>query len=480
MHRRDALEFLFAAGTSLAWRGGAAFGRHTGSVAAIPKFEQPLRMPTVLEPVRRTEAGDEYDIVLSAADHEIIPGRPTRIRGYQGLFPGPTIRAMRGRTAIARFTNHLNVPTVVHLHGGITPSDSDGFAADTLAPGESRTFRYPNIQRAATLWYHDHAMGHTGENIYRGLAGFYLVHDEEELALGLPTGEFDVPLLIQDRTLNPDGSLHYDADGHLGFAGDVMLVNGVPWPRMDVATHRYRFRLLNGSNSRQYRLGLTASEPFTLIGTDGGLLPEPVQLAALPLSPGERAEIIVDFGPHALGTQVFLLNAAERARSAELMRFDVTRRERDDSAIPARLSDPGFLARPTNTTIRTWELHANFALGGFPPIFWSVNSMAFDPNRSDAQVRRGQVELWHLHNHAPLFLGRPHPIHVHGAHFQIVERNGVAPFLHERGWKDTVALERGDNVLVLIRFEPFTGRYLLHCHNLEHEDRSMMARFDVV
>lgn len=220
----------------------------------VPRFEMPLKIPAILEPTRRTESHDEYEIVQREAEREILPAHATKIWSYQGVFPGPTIRARRNRTAVVHHTNHLSTHTVVHLHGGRTPADSDGFATDMVAAGESRTYTYPNRQRACTLWYHDHAMDRTGENVYRGLAGFYIIEDDEELSLPLPKGRFDVPLIFQDRTFDADGSLHYDTNGHIGFEGNVMLVNGVPWPRMEVSTRKYRFRILNGSNARIFSI----------------------------------------------------------------------------------------------------------------------------------------------------------------------------------------------------------------------------------
>jgi len=257
--------------------------REPGPEPDIQRFELPLKIPSVLEPTTRTETQDEYEIVQREAEHEILPGHTTEVWGYQGCWPGPTIRAKRDRTAVVRHTNRLPTHTVVHLHGRVTPADSDGFAMDMVMPGKSQTYTYPNRQRASTLWYHDHAMDRTGENIYRGLAGFYIVEDEEESSLRLPRGPFDLPLLLQDRTFKKDGSLQYDTNGHQGFQGSVMLVNGVPWPRIDVSTRKYRFRLLNGSNARPFQLALSNGDHFTLIATDGGLLPEPVFARTLPL-----------------------------------------------------------------------------------------------------------------------------------------------------------------------------------------------------
>ena len=483
MTRRTALRLGTLGATYLA--AGPLFEASPEGVAppvAVPRFVRPLKVPPVLEPIRRAKNQDVYEIVQQEVQQEIVPGHATKIWGYQGSFPGPTIRVRRNRAAVVRHANRLATHTVVHLHGGVTPSESDGFASDNVAPGEARTYTYPNRQRAATLWYHDHAMDHTGENLFRGLAGFYIIEDDEELALPLPSGPFDVPLMLQDRAFNADGSFAYDTGRHFGFEGDVMLVNGVPWPKFDVSARKYRFRLVNGSNARLFQLKLGTGDPFDLIATDGGLLPAPVPLTALPLAMAERAEIIVDFARYGPGTQLFLMNALEKPQLAPLLRFDVAKKETDDSRLPPRLSDPGFLERPRTATTRTWSFRPGFSLReGPPPIVWTINGQRFDPNRTDAKVPSGESELWRIRNEAPLrFLGRPHPAHVHLAHFQILERNGKPPLPHERGWKDTAALDGGDEVLLLLRFEQFHGRYMLHCHNLEHEDHAMMARIDVV
>jgi FtsP/CotA-like multicopper oxidase with cupredoxin domain len=202
----------------------------------------------------------------------------------------------------------------------------------------------------------------------------------------------------------------------------------------------------------------------------------------LPLAMAERAEVIIDFTRYDPGTQLFLLNTLEKPQSAQVLRFDVIKREADDARVPSRLSDPAFLDRPTTPTTRTWSFRAGFSFhDGLPPVVWTINGQQFDPDRSDAKIPSGEPELWRIRNEAQLgFLGRPHPAHVHLAHFQILERNGKPPLPHERGWKDTAALDGGEEVLLLLRFEQFHGRYMLHCHNLEHEDHAMMARIDVV
>jgi FtsP/CotA-like multicopper oxidase with cupredoxin domain len=339
---------------------------------------------------------------------------------------------------------------------------------------------YPNDQRAATLWYHDHAMHHTGRNVYMGLAGLYLLHDEEEEALGLPAGPFDVPLIIWERSVDGDGRLHYGTNRNLGAEGDVVLVNGVPWPRMEVCARRYRFRVLNGSNASLLRLALSSGRPFVQIATDGGLLPSPVEHASVPLAMAERAELVVDFSPYPVGTRIVLRNLLADDDAADIMAFDVVCDEPDPTAIPARLSsvDP----------IRPRALHRRreFTFAGgpasFPPVaHWTVNGLDFDPDRPIATPRLGDVEVWRIVNRKRFgILGMVHPVHLHLVNFQIIGRNGVPPGAHDAGWKDTVAVPPGESATIIARFESYRGRYLVHCHNLEHEDQSMMARYDVV
>jgi FtsP/CotA-like multicopper oxidase with cupredoxin domain len=226
---------------------------------------------------------------------------------------------------------------------------------DHVMPGESRTYMYPNAQRAATLWYHDHAMDHTGKNIYMGLAGLYLIEDEKERALRLPDGDCDVPLLIQDRLFASDGSFRYATVNHLAARGGTMLVNGAPWPRLDVATRKYRFRIVNGSNATPLRLALSSGDPLMQIATDGGLLSAPVPCRDIPLAMAERVEVIVDFSRYGVGARIVLQNlntaGVTGSISNEIMQFHVTREEGDESILPTRLADLQPLLR--SEAIRT-------------------------------------------------------------------------------------------------------------------------------
>lgn len=483
MSRREfvALSAGVVAGAALT----PATPRHDSPSHPIPRFEVPLSIPRVLEPTRTDATTDYYEIVQREKCVEILPGRHTTIWGYDGTFPGPTIKARSGRTVIVRHVNRLGTPTVVHLHGGVTPPESDGFPMDHVMPGEAREYVYPNAQRAATLWYHDHAMDRTGRNIYMGLAGLYLLEDEDERSLGLPEGPYDVPLLIQDRLFASDGSFHYKMVNHLGAKSGTMLVNGAPWPRLDVSTRAYRFRIVNGSNATPLRLALSSGDPLIQIATDGGLLPAPGACRQIPLTMAERVEVIIDFSRHSVGTDIVLQNLNTRGAtgsiSNEIMQFHVARVERDDRAIPARLADSEALDRSVAVRTRQFVFAVRPSFGPLPSPSWRINGRRFDPETPIASPSYGDVEIWRFINKRFLgALGIVHPVHVHLVTFKVLQRNGGPPLPHETGWKDTVAVDRDEDVSVIAKFDGYRGPYLLHCHNLEHEDHSMMARFDVV
>ena len=481
VHRRQAVLMgaAFIAGTAV---GRGYKQRDTETKISRMRFQVPLPLPPVLTPVRTDGQADYYEIRQRERRIEVFPGASTTVWGYEGLFPGPTIRARQGRRVVVRHTNELSHPTVVHLHGAVVPDDSDGFPTDVIVPGASKTYIYPNGQRAATLWYHDHAMHHTGRNLYMGLAGLYLIDDDEQQALNLPNGEFDVPLVIQAKEFRRDGSMVYDAGftGVLGARSNTVLVNGAPWPRFEVAARKYRFRIRNASNATPLRLALSSGHPLLQIGTDWGLLEAPVVSRNIPLSMAERVEAVIDFSVYAPGTSVVLRNLKDSGAMGEIMRFDVVRREPDDSAVPARLCTIERLAPEQAAHTRRFVFTGSDTFD-VPPLVWTINGKHFDPDQALARPRHGDVEIWHLVNRKAYFvLGLLHPVHIHLAPFQVLDRNGRAPGAHDAGWKDTIALERGEEARIVIRFNSYRGRYLLHCHNLEHEDHAMMARFDVV
>ncbi len=347
------------------------------SEARLPRpFRVPLPVSPVLEPAYSDANADYYEMTQKVGQADILPGLKTEVWGYEGIFPGPTVESRGGRETVVRQTNELPVPVSTHLHGGRTPPESDGFPTDLILPeghssharhghsGEvgwsfhrgSKEYVYPLEQRAMTLWYHDHRMDFTAPQVWRGLAGFHIVRDDEEDALPLPKGEKDVPLMICDRSFGEDGSFLYPSlDPSLqgehgveqeymeGVLGDTVLVNGAPWPYMEVSNIRYRFRILNASNARRYELELDP-EPeegasFVQVGSDGGLLGAPLSHRTIPIAPAERFDVVIDFSRYPVGTTVTLKNRLGEGATADVMQFRVVRKEKEESAVPERLSD---------------------------------------------------------------------------------------------------------------------------------------------
>ncbi len=454
----------------------AAWGPARVDVPAA--FQVPLPIVPTLSPVLSTPDADYYEMTMQVGQKEIIPGKMTTIWGFNGLFPGPTIKAQRGRAVIVRQTNYLPVSTVVHLHGGHTPRKSDGLPFDLIGPGATNYYEYPNIQDGATLWYHDHSIDTTGRNVYMGLAGFYVISDPAEEKLGLPTGDADVALVIQDRLFNSDGSLNYPLTDNTIFAGvfgDTLLVNGAIQPYFEVARRKMRFRILNGSNARIYRLALSNNQPLLQIASDGGLLAAPVSRQAITVGPGERIEVVIDFSAYPLGTSIVLKNQNTAAPSIpDIMRFDVVYEANDRSRIPRRLN-----RNLGPVTKLSPEIHRNFTLEPTSVngrVVWSINQKLYDPITVDVKPRLNTTESWTFQNNS----GQAHPMHIHNIQWRILDINGLAPAPGDDGWKDTFMVPGGGRVTVIGTFINHLGLYVTHCHNLEHEDHAMMFNFEVV
>ncbi len=497
----------------------------------LTPFVDPLPIPGVAQPTTGQAGGAaHYDIAMTEFTqkvHRDLP--PTRLWGYGGSYPGPTIEARRDLTVTVNWINNLReletgnlrtnhvlriddclhgpdmtggLPvTVVHLHGAKVSPDSDGHPDLTFPPGQqSALYTYPNQQRSGTLWYHDHALGLTRLNVYMGLAGFYLLRDAPELALNLPSGEFEIPLAIQDRSFNADGSLKYYTDGwHEQFFGEFNLVNGKVTPFLEVKKGKYRFRVLNGSNSRTYTLSITNNVAFLVIGTEGGLLPAPVSVQSLTLSPGERADIVIDFQGYATGTSVLLTNSAvapfpggpEGSALVNVMKFVVTAPTGHTAPVPASLVPVTPI--PETDAVRTRNLqlvklpaHANCP--SHTEGVWMINGLMWDDLTEFPRL--GNTEIWSWINRSDV----AHPMHMHLVSFQVLDRqaftlfgeNPVAfgprfpPSPAEAGWKDTVQASPGMITRVIARFDGRPGLYPYHCHLLEHEDHEMMRQFKLV
>ena len=519
--RKEFLKLGLVGGLALALPFGASAcsGSREGSTgnlllskARLPKpFRVPLPVPPVLKSVRSGADADYYEMTQRVGKAEILPGLKTEVWGYDGIFPGPTIESRSGRKTVVRQINALPVPVCTHLHGARTPPESDGFPTDLILPkghsshahhghsGEagwtfhrgSKDYVYPLEQRAATLWYHDHRMDFTGPQVYKGLAGFHIVRDDEEDALPLPKGEKDVPLMICDRSFGEDGSFLYPSlDSSLqnepgveqdymdGVLGDTIVVNGAPWPYMEVSNTRYRFRILNASNARRYELELDPAPrngaSFIQVGSDGGLLGAPLSHRAIPIAQAERFDVVVDFSRYPVGTEVTLRNRIGEGNAANVMQFRVVRKEKEESAVPETLSDMSdFEALDGSDAALTRDFNFTRA-GDGGKVVWGVNGEVFDPSRVDARPEFGSTEVWEFTTDVH------HPVHLHLVHFKVLSRSGQKPLPKDAGWKDTLDVPPGQVARVLVRFDGYRGKYVFHCHNLEHEDMMMMANFEVV
>ena len=451
--------------------GGTIVGDYQGTTPKVTPFTVDLPRPPVLAPTSTANGVDTYDMTMRQARVEILPGLQTTIWGYNGITPGPTIDQRAGRPSVVRMKNALPEKQSVHLHGSPTLPQFDGHPEILIPPGGQLNYEYPNTMSARMLWYHDHAMHITSRHVYQGLAGLYLLRSASEDALGLPSGEFEVPLVIQDKMFAADGSLVYDDHGHSDLMGDITLVNGAPWPRMQVQARKYRFRVLLGSNSRGYRLKLSNNMPMTMIGTDAGLMAGPVNVTELLIGMAERYEFVLDFSTVPAGTKVTMLNTREDGAMANVMRFDVVRATTPDtSRVPAVL-DPSYkpIAIPAGAVQRSFRFDRS---GGM----WTINGKIWETGRVDANPKLGTTEVWTLSNNSG---GWFHPVHIHLVDFQILDRNGRPPYAFERGWKDVAYVGEGETVRVAMKFGPHKGRYVMHCHNVVHEDHDMMNQFEV-
>lgn len=445
--------------------------------------------------------------------HRDLPA--TRLWGFGSSSPGPTIEARRGEPLWIEWVNDLprehflpvdrslhgagpGVPavrTVVHLHGGRVPPASDGYPENWFQPGGSATSFYPNEQAATMLWYHDHAMAITRLNIFAGLFGLYAIRDAEEDALALPSGEHEIPLILYDRSFMEDGRLFYpvSADPRRPwvpeFAGEAVLVNGKLFPYCDVQPRRYRLRLLNASNSRFYYLSLSNGLPMRQIGSDQGFLAAPVELKRLTLAPAERADLIVDFRGRE-GRNIVLASDAYT-----LLQFRVSEEAESAGGTTLRLRP---IARiPEQEAVRTRQLTLTGPPDSDDPTNMSQPMLLNGARWHDPVTENpalGTVEIWSFLN----LTDDTHPIHLHLVRFQILDRRpfdlftylndgkleytaaAISPDANEAGWKDTVRADPGMVTRIIIRFEGFAGRYVWHCHVLEHEDNEMMRPYEVL
>ncbi|KAF2869507.1 oxidase cueO precursor [Massariosphaeria phaeospora] len=429
---------------------------------------------------------DYYEIEIKEFEQTVYKGlKPAKLVGYDGISPGPTFRMEKDREAVVRFVNQAPMDISVHLHGSYSRAPFDGWAEDVTKKGQYKDYYYPNHQNARTLWYHDHAVHHTAENAYFGQAGFYILHDPAEDALGLPSGPvYDLPLALSAKQYNSDGTLFSPAQETTSLYGDVIHVNGQPWPFHNVEPRKYRLRFLDTAISRAFKLTFedgTKKVPFHVIAADAGLLTKPVQSDTLEIAMAERWEIVIDFSAYA-GKNITVKNsrdvqADEDYNSTDkVMRFVVGKdvsSQANNGPLPPSLRTVKF--PPKKDTV---DRHFKFERSGGQ---WVVNGVSFADvnNRILAKPARGAVEVWELENSSG---GWSHPVHIHLVDFQVLSRTGgkrsVLPYERE-ALKDVVLLGTGETVRVIARYAPWDGVYMFHCHNLIHEDHDMMAAFNV-
>lgn len=477
----------------------------------------------VLRQTRRYPLGRPPTVSADGLTLTASPGRvnvgPASVEAFtlNGGVPSPTIRIRQGQRARMELVNDLSEPTILHWHGLAVPQQADGHPRLAIDPGETYSYDFPILNRAGTYWYHPHPHHLTASQTYRGLGGFLIVDDDEEETYGLPSGDYELPLLIQDKRVGSSLSLDYAMgmphDMMHGYLGDTAFANGVADATVDVRRSRYRLRILNGCNARILDVALSTGEPLTLVGSDGGMLEAPVSMERIMLGPAERADVLVDFSARRPGERVMLRSLAFDVPGMMMGMGGGGRGGRGGRGMPGRgmmmgmgessqgtemdllefvvqdsPSEPGppppsrFAPVPDrgevtgSTPRRTFTFNTAMMMGGRGPTH-TINGLQFELGRVDLRVPRNTTEVWTFVNDSEV----PHPVHVHAGQFRPLSRTGgrgrLMPW--EKGLKDTVLTMPGERVDVAVRFF-YEGLFLLHCHNLEHEDMDMMLNFEVV
>jgi spore coat protein A len=488
----------------------------------LTPFIDPLPIPPLARPVgtrpnpeNSREQLPYYRITAQEARVKIHRDLPaTRMWCFDGSFPGPTIETESGRGTIVEWENRLptkhflpidhtlhgaevGLPegrSVVHLHGGRTPADSDGYPEDWKVAGQTQTCFYPSAQHAALLFYHDHSMGINRLNIYAGMQGFFIVRDPREDALGLPSGEYEIPLMIADRLLTRDGQLLYPVspDPKSPWVpevfGNAILTNGKLLPYHEVEPRKYRLRLMNGSNGRFYRFSLSDHSPFQVIANDQGLLAAPVTARRLPLAPAERVDVVVDFAPFA-ETTVRLVSD-----TFDIVQFRVGKQSGSDTTAPPPALHATVSRLKETDAVKTRRLTLDERLDKVQQSMGMLLNMTPWHAPVTETPELNTTEIWELVN----LTEDSHPIHLHLVRLQILDRRPFDTFEYqtkkvmrytgpaqppeplESGWKDTARADPGMVTRIIIPFEGYAGRYVWHCHILEHEDNEMMRPYEVL
>lgn len=417
---------------------------------------------------------------ITRGSRSFFPGLSTATLGYNNDYLGPTLRIYNGQDLHIDVANTLDEDTTVHWHGLHVPAEWDGGPHQVIHAGDSWHPEFTVNQQAATLWYHPHLMGKTGEQVYRGLAGLLYIEDDFSLNAAIPKqyGFDDIPVILQDRSFYEGGSFAYIRSGHdimHGMLGNNMIVNGVIKPRLSVPRGIIRLRLLNGSNASIYRVSFVKQRPFWVIASDGGFLPQPERVNSLIFTAGERYEILLDLSKEPAGTSDMMIVEQWAGNRYEALEITTEDSISEFNTIPQTLYpvqpiDPKTADRTRQITMET------ISRGGR----LTINGKNMDMKRIDMQIPLGSTEIWEISNNSRMMMQVPHSMHLHDVQFQLLDRNGEIPSPIERGRKDTVLLMPGEQVRIISKFEDYTGIYMFHCHMLEHEDHGMMGQFEVI
>jgi FtsP/CotA-like multicopper oxidase with cupredoxin domain len=443
-------------------------------------FDRPLPIPP--------QVAGNAELNAATISEEILSGKLSTVYSYRDGLMGPTFNVMSGSNVSVRLNNNIEDNTNIHWHGLIVPADMEGHPKDYVRTSNVFQYDLPINQRAGTYWYHPHVHGSTARQVFMGLAGMFIVTDAEESALQLPSGQFDVPLIIQDKRFD-GSSLDYsptDEEIMTGYLGEQILVNGMFSPYLAVGNTWYRLRLLNGSTARVYNLALTNNIPFHVIGSDGGLLEKPEHEMSIMLGPGERADVLVDFSSLSQGAEIFLMSGKfskynEQGRQDfSILKFKVEQNVTSTFTLPSVLSFIQKISEDSAIRTRTFDIGGVLGAEGHGGMGrHAINSKTYSEERIDETVDAGTTEIWEFDNSSG---DEIHPMHIHGVQFQVLHRSGGrnALIATEKGWKDTLLVMPGEHVRVIMTFPQYKGLFVLHCHNLEHEDDGMMLNYEIV
>ena len=520
--RRDFLRFAGISGTAL-----LLSNRMNG-------FRRPIKALAQMEPFMPDA---EVSITASEKSVQILSGAQTRVWSYEGellsgsgvtvqnlpgIYLGPILRVQSGTKVRIFFHNNLAEDSVIHPHGLHVPEDCDGQPMQAIGPGETKVYEFEVIDRAGPYWFHPHPMGRTAEQVVMGLAGLFNVWDaEEEIAVpGASTGANDIPVIIQDRAFDSNNQFLYQPNNMWGYLGDRILVNGKPNTVFSLEPRAYRLRFLNGSNARTYKLAWSNNMPMKVIGTDGGLLPAVASRSYVMLMPGERVDVWADFSSLS-GKQVVLrslsfspggmggggmggggggmggggggmggggCNCGSSLANGAAFNILTVNVGRKASVKPVLGPLPALSVRYDASNVPNIATPRPFTLE-MQHMVWTINGRVYNMTdmtevAEDEMVWLGDTEAWEWINNSPI----PHPMHIHNVQFQVVQRTPPSTSSYatanqgfvDSGWKDTVLVWPGERVKVAMKFDPYAGMYMYHCHILEHEDMTMMRNYMIM